>query len=680
MEALKKLLTVPILQNIKECKNVSEEIEKSKIRVQKIVGDVYNSPCLNNLYKLNDEYYNFYKLECNNYYSSKYLKVLYNTYQNALVYVLYQVMLKMNDSINNSTDKLKIFEYYNELIITSLYFIENYTKKDLEYISNNIIYNLELIKPKIKEWIKSMTLGVTILFIKKIIINLLTGYTGLIIKDKETNKGKNNLILKTRKIIHTFISSIFNNYIFNFIISFSEFSFFNVLFKKEEFSDVVANIVLHHVFVLKGKVYQENGVKDIILEYDNKNIENIVDLYIETRRLIFKYVCKVGYSCEILKSLPYMSNMKLTNTLDKSVMYPYNYPRYSVDYEILQGINYIFNALQYKYYCTIFSDNIDCYVRTFSEYKYGAEIHPWMDSKMNSKIDPDKIYNNLDDNVYLSSLLKYYPIYSEDREYLEKFKGLNVPTTSDQLSYDEIKDKINNNWSDFEPNFELSEWSEDYYTVLKANGQVYVEDEKIGNKIYYKEEEMPDECRFAEIYVYKKWSDDMLNNMSDPCIDYLYYENKDNENKALTAKLDSFSNNSDKIEFIKNKITVDNYSEYGLKLNTFNALQRYFSLFNRFICEDIDTYYGHLTKIQFKYWLKFFSNDLVLNNITMNCFNYITFNDNKQNYPALVLYIYQDFQSFSIYYICYSINCQKNFTSNLTINDCFKNTVNPQNI
>lgn len=669
MEALKKLLTVPILQNIKECKNVSEEIEESKIKVQKIVGEININPCLNNLYKLNDEYYNFYKLECNNYYSSKYLKALYNTYQNALVYVLYQVMLKMNNSINNPTDKTQMFEHYNELIVTSLYFIENYTKKDLEYISNNIIYNLELIKPKIKEWIKSMTLGLTIMFIKKIIINLLTGYTGLIIKNKVTNNSV--LILKTRKIIHTFISSIFNDYIFNFIISFSEFSFFNVLFKKEEFSDVVANIILHHVFVLKGKVYQEDGVKDIILEYDNKNIGSVVDLYIETRRLIFKYVCKVGYSCEILKSLPYMSNMKLTNTLDKSVMYPYNYPRYSVDYEILQGINYIFNALQYKYYCTIFSDNVDCYIRTFSEYKYGSEIHPEM--------DPDKDYKSLDDNIYLSRLLKYYPIYSEDREYLEKFKNLDIPTTSNQLSYDKIKDKINNNWSDFKLNFELSEWSENYYTVLKANGQVYVEDEK--NKDLLIEEEMPEECRFAEIYVYKKWSDDMLNNMSDPCIDYLYYEDKDKEDKVLTAKLDSFSNNSAKINFIKNDITADNYSEYGLKLNTFNALQRYFSLFNGFICKDIcKEDCCHLTKIQFKYWLKFFSNDLVLNDITMNCFNYITFNDNKQNYPNLIYNIYSDFQSFSIYYICYSINCQKDFTSNLTINDCFKNTVNPQNI
>ena len=669
MEALKKLLTVPILQNIKECKNVSEEIEESKIKVQKIVGEININPCLNNLYKLNDEYYNFYKLECNNYYSSKYLKALYNTYQNALVYVLYQVMLKMNNSINNPTDKTQMFEHYNELIVTSLYFIENYTKKDLEYISNNIIYNLELIKPKIKEWIKSMTLGLTIMFIKKIIINLLTGYTGLIIKNKVTNNSV--LILKTRKIIHTFISSIFNDYIFNFIISFSEFSFFNVLFKKEEFSDVVANIILHHVFVLKGKVYQEDGVKDIILEYDNKNIGSVVDLYIETRRLIFKYVCKVGYSCEILKSLPYMSNMKLTNTLNKSVMYPYNYPRYSVDYEILQGINYIFNALQYEYYCTIFSDNVDCYIRTFSEYKYGSEIHPEM--------DPDKDYKSLDDNIYLSRLLKYYPIYSEDRKYLEKFKNLDIPTTSNQLSYDKIKDKINNNWSDFKLNFELSEWSENYYTVLKANGQVYVEDEK--NKDLLIEEEMPEECRFAEIYVYKKWSDDMLNNMSDPCIDYLYYEDKDKEDKVLTAKLDSFSNNSAKINFIKNDITADNYSEYGLKLNTFNALQRYFSLFNGFICKDIcKEDCCHLTKIQFKYWLKFFSNDLVLNDITMNCFNYITFNDNKQNYPNLIYNIYSDFQSFSIYYICYSINCQKDFTSNLTINDCFKNTVNPQNI
>ena len=71
MEALKKLLTVPILQNIKECKNVSKEIEESKIRVQKIVTEINSNPCLNNLYKLNDEYYNFYKLECNNYYSSK---------------------------------------------------------------------------------------------------------------------------------------------------------------------------------------------------------------------------------------------------------------------------------------------------------------------------------------------------------------------------------------------------------------------------------------------------------------------------------------------------------------------------------------------------------------------------------------------------------------------------------
>lgn len=670
MEALKKLLTVPILQNIKECKNVSKEIEESKLRVQKIVGEININPCLNNLYKLNDEYYNFYKLECNNYYSSKYLKALYNTYQNALVYVLYQVMLKMNNSINNSTDKLKMFEYYNELIVTSLYFIENYTKKDLEYISNNIIYNLELIKPKIKEWIKSMTLGLTIMFIKKIIINLLTGYTGLIIKNKVTNNSV--LISKTRKIIHTFISSIFNDYIFNFIISFSEFSFFNVLFKKEEFSDVVANIILHHVFVLKGKVFQKDEVRNIILEYDNKNIGSIVDLYIETRRLIFKYVCKVEYSCEILKSLPYMSNMKLINTLDKSVMYPYNYPRYSVDYEILQGINYIFNALQYEYYCTIFSDNIECYIRTFSEYKYDSEIHP--------KIDPDKDYKSLDDNVYLSGLLKYYPIYSEDREYLEKFKNLNVPTTSNKLSYDEIKDKINNNWSDFKINFELSPWSEDYYTVLKANGQVYTEYEKNGGGIYYKEEDMPDNCRFAEIYIYKNWSDDMLNNMSDPCIDYLYYEDKDSKNKVLTAKLDSFSNNSAKIDFIKQNITADNYSEYGLGLNTFNAIQRYFSLFKGFICDDTKTSYGHLTKIQFKYWLKFFSNDLVLNDVTMNCFNYITFNNNKQNYPALVLYTYQDFQSYSIYYICYSINCQKDFTSNLTINNSFKNTINPQNI
>lgn len=660
MEALKKLLTVPILQNIKECKNVSEDIEKSKIRVQKIVGDININPCLNNLYKLNDEYYNFYKIECNNYYSSKYLKTLYNTYQNALVYVLYQVMLKMNNSINNSTDKTKMFEYYNELIVTSLYVVENYTKKDLEYISNNIIYNLELIKPKIKEWIKSMTLGLTITFIKKIVVNLLTGYTALIIKNKETNDSA--LISNTRKIIRNFISSIFNDYIFNIIISFSEFSFFNVLFKKEEFSDVVANIILHHVFVLKGKVFQEEGVEDIILEYDNKNIGSIVDLYVETRRLIFKYVCKVNYSCEILKSLPYMSNMKLTNTLDESVMYPYNYPRYSVDYEILQGINCIFNALQYEYYCTIFSDNINCYIRTFSEYKYGSEIHPTIN------------YNSLDDNVYLSSLLKYYPIYSVDREYLEKFKNLNIPTTLNQLSYDEIKDKINNNWSDFKPEFKISEWSEDYYTVLNANGQVYVEDEK--NKDLLIEEKMPDECKYAEIYVYKKWSDNMLNNMSDPCIDYLYYEDKD---KVLTTKLDSFSNNSDKIDFIRNEITAENYSEYRLKLNTFNALQRYFSLFNDYICKDINTPYGHLTKIQFKYWLKFFSNDLTLNDVTMNCFNYITFNDNKQNYPALVLYTYQDFQSFSIYYICYSINCQKDFTSNLTINNAFAE-LNPQNI
>ena len=660
MEALKKLLTVPILQNIKECKNVSEDIEKSKIRVQKIVGDINNNPCLNNLYKLNDEYYNFYKIECNNYYSSKYLKTLYNTYQNALVYVLYQVMLKMNNSINNSTDKLKMFEYYNELIVTSLYFVENYTKKDLEYISNNIIYNLELIKPKIKEWIKSMTLGLTISFIKKIVINLLTGYTALIIKNKETNDPA--LISNTRKIIRNFVSSIFNDYIFNIIISFSEFSFFNVLFKKEEFSDVVANIILHHVFVLKGKVFQEEGVEDIILEYDNKNIGSIVDLYVETRRLIFKYVCKVGYSCEILKSLPYMSNMILTNTLDKSVTYPYNYPRYSVDYEILQGINYIFNALQYEYYCTIFSDNVNCYIRTFSEYKYGSEIHPTIN------------YNSLDDNVYLSSLLKYYPIYSVDKEYLEKFNNLNTPTTLNQLTYDEIKDKINNNWSDFKPEFKISEWSKDYYTVLNANEQVYVEDEK--NKDLLIEEKMPDECKYAEIYVYKKWSDDMLNNMSDPCIDFLYYNDKD---KVLTTKLDSFSNNSDKIDFIRNEITAENYSEYGLKLNTFNALQRYFSLFNDYICKDINTPYGHLTKIQFKYWLKFFSKDLTLNDVTMNCFNYITFNENKQNYPALVLYTYQDFQSYSIYYICYSINCQKDFTSNLTINNVFKE-LNPQNI
>ena len=666
MEALKKLLTVPILQNIKECKNVSEDIEKYKIRVQKIVGDININPCLNNLYKLNDEYYNFYKIECNNYYSSKYLKSLYNTYQNALVYVLYQVMLKMNNSLNNSTDKTKMFEYYNELIVTSLYFVENYTKKDLEYISNNIIYNLELIKPKIKEWIKSMTLGLTISFIKKIVVNLLTGYTALIIKGKDTNDDI--LISNIRKIIRNFISSIFNDYIFNFIISFSEFSFFNVLFKKEEFSDVVANIILHHVFVLKGKVFQENGVRDMILEYDNKNIGSIVDLYIETRRLIFKYVCKVNYSCEIFKSLPYMSNMILTNTLDKTVTYPYNYPRYSVDYEILQGINYIFNALQYEYYCTIFSDNINCYIRTFSEYKYGSEIHPTIN------------YNSLDDNVYLSGLLKYYPIYSVDREYLEKFKNLNIPTTLNQLTYDEIKDKINNNWSDFKTEFKISKWSENYYTVLNANGQVYAEYEKDGGEKDYKIEDMPDECRFAEIYVYKKWSDDMLNNISDPCIDYLYYEDKDKEDKVLTAKLDSFNNNSDKIDFIRNEITADNFTEYGIGINTFNALQRYFSLFNDYIRKDINTSYGHLTKIQFKYWLKFFSNDLVLNDVTMNCFNYITFNDNKQNYPALVLYTYQDFQSFSIYYICYSINCQKDFTSNLTINNTFKNTVNPQNI
>lgn len=665
MEALKKLLTVPILQNIKECKNVSEEIEKSKIRVQKIVGDIHNNPCLNNLYKLNDEYYNFYKLECDNYNSSKYLKTLYNTYQNALVYVLYQVMYKMNNSLNNSTDKTKMFEYYNELIVTSLYFIENYTKKDLEYISNNIIYNLELIKPKIKEWIKSMTLGLTISFIKKIVINLLTGYTALIIKDKDTNDDI--LLSNIRKIIRNFISSIFNDYIFNFIISFSEFSFFNVLFKKEEFSDVVANIILHHVFVLKGKVFQENGVRDMILDYDNKNIGSIVDLYVETRRLIFKYVCKVGYSCEILKSLPYMSNMILTNTLDKSVTYPYNYPRYSVDYEILQGINYIFNALQYEYYCTIFSDNINCYIRTFSEYKYGSEIHPTIN------------YNSLDDNVYLSGLLKYYPIYSVDKEYLDKFKNLNIPTTLNQLTYDEMKDKINNNWSDFKTEFKISKWSENYYTVLKANGQVYAEYKNDDGKTDYKIEDMPTECRFAEIYVYKNWSDDMLNNMSDPCIDYLYYEDKDKKDKALTAKLDSFNNNSDKIEFIRNEITADNFTEYGIGINTFNALQRYFSLFNDYIRKDINTSYGHLTKIQFKYWLKFFSNDLVLNDITMNCFNYITFNDNKQNYPALVLYTYQDFQSFSIYYICYSINCQKDFTSNLTINNTF-GELNPQNI
>ena len=666
MEALKKLLTVPILQNIKECKNISEDIEKSKIKVQKIVGDINNNPCLNNLYKLNDEYYNFYKIECNNYYSSKYLKALYNTYQNALVYVLYQVMLKMNNSLNNSTDKTKMFEYYNELIVTSLYFVENYTKKDLEYISNNIIYNLELIKPKIKEWIKSMTLGLTITFIKKIVVNLLTGYTALIIKDKDTNDDI--LLSNIRKIIRNFISSIFNDYIFNFIISFSEFSFFNVLFKKEEFSDVVANIILHHVFVLKGKVFQEDGVRDMILEYDNKNIGSIVDLYVETRRLIFKYVCKVGYSCEILKSLPYMSNMILTNTLDKSVTYPYNYPRYSVDYEILQGINYIFNALQYEYYCTIFSDNINCYIRTFSEYKYGSEIHPTIN------------YNSLDDNVYLSGLLKYYPIYSEDREYLEKFKNLNIPTTLNQLSHDEIKDKINNNWSDFKTEFKISKWSENYYTVLKANGQVYAEYKNKDGKTDYKVEDMPDECRFAEIYVYKNWSDDMLNNISDPCIDYLYYEDKDKEDKVLTAKLDSFNNNSDKIDFIRNEITADNFTEYGIGINTFNALQRYFSLFNDYICKDINVSpYGHLTKIQFKYWLKFFSNDLVLNDVTMNCFNYITFNDNKQNYPALVLYTYQDFQSFSIYYICYSINCQKDFTSNLTINNTFKE-LNPQNI
>ena len=659
MEALKKLLTVPILQNINECKNITKDIEESKDKVQKIVGEINNNPCLSNLYKLNDEYYRFYNLECNNYYSSKYLKVLYDTYQNALVYVLYQVMRKMYNSINNSTDKSKMFEYYNELVETSLYFTENYTKKNLEYIHNNIVYNLELIKPKIKEWVKSMTVGLTISFVKKIIINLLTGYTALIIKNKETNNS--TLISNVRKIILNFISSIFNDYIFNILISFSEFSFLNVLFKKSEFSDVVANIILHHIFVLNGKVIQEKGVKDIILEYDNKNIDNIVDLYIETRRLLFKYVCKFNYSCEILKSLPYMSNMKLTNIISTDVVYPYNYPRYSKDYEILQGINYVFNALQYEYYCTIFTDNINCYIRTFSEYKYDSEYHPLIN------------YNSLDDDIYLSGLLKYYPIYSADKKYLEKFNNINIPTTSIQLTCDELKDKINNNWTDFKPEFKILKWSKEYYNVLNANGQIYIEDENKNKK----EIDMPEECQKAEIYIYKKWSDEILSNMSDPCIDFLYYNDKDD--KILTTKLDSYTNNSDKIDFIRSGITADNYSEYGLTSIAYNALQSYFSLFNNYICKDINISFGHLTKIQFKYWLKYFSKEQTLNNVTMNCFNYITFSDNKQNYPSLVYNIYSDFQSNSVYYILYSINHQNNFTSNLNINNCFK-TINPQYI
>ena len=139
---------------------------------------------------------------------------------------------------------------------------------------------------------------------------------------------------------------------------------------------------------------------------------------------------------------------------------------------------------------------------------------------------------------------------------------------------------------------------------------------------------------------------------------YGFYSENPEDAEAVLNMLTMAGNGMDEVESIifNNDITADNYSESGLKLNTFNALQRYFSLFNKFICEDIKTSYGHLTKIQFKYWLKFFSKDLILNDVTMNCFNYITFNDNKQNYPALVYNIYSDFQSYSIYYICYSIN------------------------
>lgn len=671
MEALKKLLTIPILQNINECKNVTKDIEESKNKVQKIVNEIHTNPCLSNLYKLNDEYYRFYNLECNNYYSSKYLKMLYDTYQNALVYVLYKVIVKMYNSINNSLDQSIIFNHYNELITTSLYFTENYTKKNLEYIHNNIIYNLELIKPKIKQWINSTSSELTILIIKKIIINLLTGYDGLIIKNRE--KSDSILVNSVRQIIYQFISTIFNDYIFKILISFSEFSFLNVLFKKNEFIDVVTNVILHHIFVLNGKVIQEKSVKDIILEYDNKKINNIVDLYIETRRLLFKYVYEFDYSCEILKSLPYMSNMKLTNTLDKNVTYPYNYPRYSVDYEILQGINYIFNALQYEYYCTIISNNIEYYFRTFSNYNLIE----------NPNVDLNK-YTDLNNDVQLFNLIKYFTVYCEDDKYLELFNNSDISATSKQLTYEELKNKINDNWSTFQFDFIISNWSEECYNVLNANGQMYdntlnknLKDNSF-NKILNdnnSNNKMSNECKKAEIYIYKNWSDEVLNNISDPCIDFLYYNDKD---KVLSNKLDSYTNNSDKINFIKNGITIDNYFEYGLTQNTYNALQRYFSLFNKFICKDkFIKDFGHLTKIQFKYWLKYFSGTQILNDVTMNCFNYITFNDNKLNYSALVYDIYSDFQSNSIYYILYSINHQDNFTSNLNLNNCF-GSLNPQ--
>ena len=671
MEALKKLLTVPILQNINECKNVTKDIEESKIKVQKIVNEIHTNPCLSNLYKLNDEYYRFYNLECNNYYSSKYLKMLYDTYQNALVYVLYKVIVKMYNSINNSSDQSIIFNHYNELITTSLYFTENYTRKNLEYIHNNIIYNLELIKPKIKQWINSTSSGLTILIVKKIIINLLTGYDGLIIKNRE--KSDSTLISSVRKIIYQFISTIFNDYILKILISFSEFSFLNVLFKKSEFIDIVTNVILHHIFVLNGKVIQEKGVKDIILEYDNKKINNIVDLYIETRRLLFKYVYEFDYSCEILKSLPYMSNMKLINSNIKNVTYPYNYPRYSVDYEILQGINYIFNALQYEYYCTIISNNVEYYFRTFSNYNLIE----------NPNVDLNK-YTDLNNDVQLFNLIKYFTVYCEDDKYLELFNNSDIPATSKQLTYEELKNKINDNWSTFQFDFIISDWSEKCYNVLNANGQMYdntlnknLKDNSF-NKILNdnnSNNKMSNECKKAEIYIYKNWSDEILNNISDPCIDFLYYNDKD---KILSNKLDSYTNNSDKINFIKNGITIDNYFEYGLTQNTYNALQRYFSLFNKFICKDkfIEDF-GHLTKIQFKYWLKYFSGTQILNDVTMNCFNYITFNDNKLNYSALVYDIYSDFQSNSIYYILYSINHQDNFTSNLNLNNCF-GSLNPQ--
>lgn len=668
MEELKQFLTVPILQNINGCKTISVEINNSKNKVQLIVNEIFKNPCLSNLYLLNDEYYHFYNLECNNYNSSKYLKILYDTYQNALIYVLYKVMDKVNNAIDNKTNNLEIFKYYNELIETSIYFSENYTKKNLEFIHNNIIYTLKKNGSKIQELIKkikgSMTESV-IFVIKKIIINLLTGYTGTIIKKKDVLNSL--LIKKVRNIIYTYISTILNDFIFDFITSFSEFSFLRVLLEKNNFADAVSNIVLHHVFVLQGKIIQESNVKNIILEYDNNKIDNIHQLYVETRRLIFKYVCKVNYSCALLKSLSYMTNMILNNSKEKTQnqTYPYNYPRYFKEYEVLEGINYVFNALQYKYYCITFSDNINCYIRTFSEYKRDSDQHPTI------------FYESLNDDEYLFSLLKYYVAYSNNKNYIEQFKNSNIPISSKQLTYDELKNKINNNWSDFDPTFTLYEWSKEYYTVLNANEQMYG-DEKytIIDPIGYNSEKMPYDCKNAEIYVYKNYNVDHLEDISDPCIDFLYYNDRNN---LITPELDTYLTNKAKIDFIQNGITKDNYSDYGLSLNTYNAIKRYFDLFNKYILTNCECNYGYLTKIQFKYWLKYFSGTELLNDVTMNCFNYITTNINKSNYPSLVYNIYSDFQRNTYYYILWSINHQDNFTSNLNLNNCF-NEINPQYI